>query len=192
MTFERLNRWDWVAFVAALALLFAMASDWYSTVAGDEARRIERIEDPNLAPSGQIGREVEQRAAERAEGVERNALQPQSAVDTVLLGALSATVAIALVAAFARAAARRFEPPATPSALAAVVAALAAVLVAYRIVQQPGSDVGTTVKAGAPLAMVALALIAYASARALRLEEDGSAFRVAEPVAPAPREESSA
>jgi len=191
VTFERLNRWDWVAFVASLALLFVMAIDWYSTVAGDEARRIERIEDPKLAPSGQIGREVEQRAAERAEGAERNALQPQSAMDTVLLGALFATIAFAVVAAFARAAARRFEPPATPSALAAVTAALAAVLVAYRIVQQPGSDVGTTVKAGAPLAMVVLAVIAFASARALRLEEDDRAFRVLEPAASAPRQEPS-
>jgi len=193
VTFERLNRWDWVAFVAALGLLFVMATDWYSTVAGDEARRIERIEDPKLAPSGQIGREVEQRAAERAEGAERNALQPQSTVDTVLLVALFATIAFAGVAAYARAAARRFEPPTTPSAAAAVSAALAATLVAYRIlVQQPGSDVGTTVKAGAPLAMVALAVIAYASAQALKLEEDDRAFRVVEPPAPVPREEPSA
>lgn len=192
MTFERLNRWDWVAFVAALGLLFVMATDWYSTVAGDEARRIERIEDPNLAPSGQIGREVEQRAAERAEGAERNALQPQSTVDTVLLVALFATIAFAGVAAYARAAARRFEPPTTPSAAAALAAALAAVLVAYRIVEQPGSDVGTTVKAGAPLALVVLAVIAYASAQALKLEEDGRAFRVVEPPAPVPREEPSA
>ncbi|MDQ3587448.1 MAG: hypothetical protein M3375_03740, partial [Actinomycetota bacterium] len=114
MTFERLNRWDWVAFVVALVLLFVMAADWYSTVAGDEARRIEHIEDPNPGASGQIGREVEERA-ERAEGAERNALQPHSTVDTVLLAALFATIAFAAVAAYARAARRRFEPPATPS-----------------------------------------------------------------------------
>jgi len=189
VTFERLNRWDWVAFVAALGLLFVMATDWYSTVAGDEARRIERIEDPNLAPSGQVGREVEQRAAERAEGAERNALQPESTVDTVLLVALFATIAFAGVAAYARAAGRRFEPPSTPSAAAAVSAALAAVLVAYRIVQQPGSDLGTTIKAGAPLALVALAVIAFASAQALKLEEDDRAFRVVEAPASAPRDE---
>ncbi len=189
MTFERLNRWDWVAFVAALALLFVMASDWYSSVAGDEARRIERIEDPNPGASGQIGREVSERAAERAEGAERNAVQPQSAVDALLLVALFATIAFAGVAAYARAAGRRFEPPATPSAAAAVSAATAAVLVAYRIVQQPGSDLGTTVKAGAPLALVALAVIAFASAQALKLEEDDRAFRVVKPPTPAPREE---
>ncbi|MDQ3587518.1 MAG: hypothetical protein M3433_07575 [Actinomycetota bacterium] len=188
MTFERLNRWDWVAFLAALALLFVMAADWYSTVAGEEARRIERIEDPNPSPSGQIGREVEQRAAERAEGAERNALQPHSEVDAVLLGALFATIAFSGVAAYARAGGRRFEPPATPSAAAAATAALAAVLVAYRIVQQPGSDVGTTVKAGAPLAMVVLAVIAFAAAQALKLEEGDRAFRVVDPQVPAPQE----
>jgi hypothetical protein len=180
VSFERLNRWDWVALIAALALLFTMGVDWYSTVQGEEARRIERIEDPNTGPSGQIGREVEERAAERAEGAERNAVQPQSLVDSVLLVLLFATVAFVAVAAFARAASRRFEPPATPSAAAGVTAAVAALLVAYRIVQQPGSDLATTVKVGAPLSLVALAVIAYASAQALKLEEKGTAFRAVE------------
>ena len=31
MTFARLRTADWVAFVAALALLFTTAADWYST-----------------------------------------------------------------------------------------------------------------------------------------------------------------
>ena len=148
MTFERLNRWDWVALLAALALLFTMGVDWYSTLQGEEARRIERIEDPNAGASGQIGREVEERAAERAEGAERNAVQPLAFVDAMILVLLFATVAFTAVAAVARAASRRFEPPATPSAAAAVTAAVAALLVAYRIVQQPGSDLGTTVKVG--------------------------------------------
>ncbi len=180
MTFERLNRWDWVALLAGLALLFTMGVDWYSTVQGEEARRIERIEDPETGPSGQIGREVEERAAERAEGAERNAVQPQAFVDAVLLVLLFATVAFTAVAAFARATSRRFEPPATPSAAAAVTAAVAALLVAYRILQQPGSDLATTVKAGAPLSLVVLAGIAYASSRALKLEEEGTAFRAVE------------
>ena len=180
MSFDRLNRWDWVAFVAALALLFTMAMDWYSTPQGDEARRIERIEDPNPGASGQIGREVEERAAERAEGAERNAYQPQAFVDEVLLVLLFATVAFAIVAAFARAAGRRFNPPATPSAAASIAAALAALFVAYRIVQQPGLDEGTTVKAGAWFSLVLLAVVALASSRALDLEEEGRAFRVTE------------
>ena len=112
VTFERLNRWDWVAFVAALVLLFVMAVDWYSTVQGEEARRIERIEDPNPGASGQIGREVEERAAERAEGAERNALQPQSLIDALLLVCCSSPRSRSPgVAAFARAAGRRFDPP---------------------------------------------------------------------------------
>ena len=85
--------------MAALVLLFTMAMDWYSTPQGDEARRIERIEDPNPGASGQIGREVEERAAERAEGAERNAYQPQAFVDGLLLALLFATVAFAIVPA---------------------------------------------------------------------------------------------
>ena len=34
MTFARLRAADWVAFLAALALLFATAADWYSTEGG--------------------------------------------------------------------------------------------------------------------------------------------------------------
>ncbi len=82
-------------------------------------------------------------------------MQPLAFVDSVLLVLLFATVAFAAVAAFARAAGRRFEPPGTPSAAAALTAALAALLVAYRIVQQPGLDAGTTVKAGAWLSLIA-------------------------------------
>jgi hypothetical protein len=43
-----------------------------------------------------------------------------------------------------------------------------ALLVVYRIFQEPGSDVSTTVKAGAPLALLALGVVAFASASALR------------------------
>ena len=98
-------------------------------------------------------------------------------MDGLLLALLFATVAFAIVAAFARAAGRRFNPPATPSAAAAFAAAAAALLVAYRIVQQPGLDEGTTVKAGAWLSLVVLAVVALASSRALDLEEEGRAFR---------------
>lgn len=177
MSFERLNRWDWVAFAAALALLFTMAVDWYSTTQGDEARRVQHVEDdPNPGPSGQIGREVQERAAEAAEGAERNAYQPERLVDGLVLVGLFATFAFVMVAAVGRALNRRFEPPATPSALAAFTAAITALLVAYRIVQQPGDDVGTTIKAGAPLSLVVLGLIAFASSRALKREEEGTAF----------------
>ena len=59
MSFASLRAADWVAFIAALALLFVSAVDWYSTVAGDEARRIQGLSDP----AGALGGEVERRGA---------------------------------------------------------------------------------------------------------------------------------
>ena len=54
MTFARLRLSDWVVFVAALALLFTTAFDWYSTQAGVEARKIEENARPQEGePSGQ-------------------------------------------------------------------------------------------------------------------------------------------
>jgi hypothetical protein len=41
MTFARLRLADWVALVAALALLLVSAADWYSTKGGEQARRFE-------------------------------------------------------------------------------------------------------------------------------------------------------
>jgi drug/metabolite transporter (DMT)-like permease len=177
MTFERLNRWDWVALIAALALLLVMAADWYTTVQGAEARRIERLSTPRGALGGEVEREVKKRAAEAAERAERNAWQPAAGIDRVILIALLAAAGLAIVAAFARAANRRFEPPFTPSGMAGVAAAVAALLVLYRLIQQPGLDVGTEIKAGAPLALAVLGVIAFASSRALHAEEAGTAFR---------------
>ena len=52
-------------FVAALALLFTTAPDWYSTKRGEEARQIQE----NAGSSqGQAEREVEQDAGALAEG----------------------------------------------------------------------------------------------------------------------------
>ena len=55
--------------------------------------------------------------------------------------------------------------------MAAMLATAAAVIVAYRIIQEPGLDAATNVKAGAPLALVALALIALGSSSALRADD---------------------
>ena len=46
VNYSRLLRADVIAAVAALVLLFVMALDWYSTVAGKEARRIEELSQP--------------------------------------------------------------------------------------------------------------------------------------------------
>ena len=183
MTFERLIAADVVAMVAALALLFAMGVDWYSTSAGDEARRIERLTKPRGALGGEVSREVEERARAAAEGAEKNAYQVAGTIDRVILGWLLATVLIALAAGFLRAAEKRFEPPFTPSSLAAMCAGVAALLVAYRSVEQPGFDAATTVKPGVPLALVLLGVVALAGRAAARAEEAGNAWRE-----PAPRD----
>ena len=64
LTFERLRISDWVVFVAALALLFTTAAPvWYSTKAGDEARRVQQEAQPEEGqPSGQSEAEVEREA----------------------------------------------------------------------------------------------------------------------------------
>jgi drug/metabolite transporter (DMT)-like permease len=176
MSFARLLRADWVAMAAALALLLVMALDWYSTPSGQEARRIEAISDPSGGAGGQVERELQEDARLIAEAQERNAWQVPGAFDRLILLGLLATIALAIAAAYLRAAARRFEPPLTPSALAAVVAAVTAVAVAYRTLQEPGLDVATTVEAGAPLALIALGVLALAARSAMGAENDGTAW----------------
>jgi hypothetical protein len=178
VTFARLRAADWLAMIAALALLMVMAADWYSTVEGDQARKIEQSVPNNVqGEAGQDLRDYKDQARFVAESQERNAWQPRGVIDGVILIVLLAAVALAIAAAFLRAARKRFEPPLTPSALAAAAAAVGALLVAYRIVQEPGVDSSTTVKAGAPLALIALGVITFAASRSLKHEEEGEAFR---------------
>jgi hypothetical protein len=188
VTFARLRTADWVAMLAAVALLFVTAADWYSTVLGEEARRIERLSD-DAAPGlgGEVERKTNEDARFVAEGEERNAWQADGAIDRVILLVLLAAAILAIGAGFLRAAGRKFDPPWTPSALAAITATVGAVLVAYRIVQEPGLDAGSTVQAGAPLAVAVLGLMAFAGSRALKNEEEGHPFR--ELPKPAPPEE---
>jgi uncharacterized membrane protein YoaK (UPF0700 family) len=186
VSFDRLTVPDWVALVAALALLFVMALDWYGTIQGDEARRIEKLAQPSGALGGEIEREVQERAQIRGEEEERNAWQADGAIDRIILLGLIATAMAAIAAAFLRAAARRFEPPQTPSALTAALAAVTGLLVAYRLVQEPGLDAATTIKAGLPLALVTLGVIALAARAAMGAEEDGSAWREPEPATASP------
>jgi drug/metabolite transporter (DMT)-like permease len=171
MSFERLRAADWIALAAALALIVVMAMDWYSTEEGREARRIERFSEPRGALGGEVEREVRERAREAAEGREKNAWQADGAIDRVILLALLATFVLAVVTAFLRAAGGRFESAWAPSGLTALAAVSSAALVAYRMVQEPGLDAGSTVEAGAPLALLALGVLALASAVTLRSEE---------------------
>jgi hypothetical protein len=154
-----------------------MAGDWYTTKQGEEARRIERLSQPHGALAGEVEREVRARAREAAQGAEKNAWQADAGIDRLILLVLLATVMLALAAGFLRAAGRRFTPPFTPSALAAIGAALGILLVMYRLLQQPGLDEATTVKAAPFLGLVALAVIAGAGSRAMRAEESGTQFR---------------
>jgi len=176
VNYSRLLRGDVIAALAAFVLLFVMAMDWYSTAAGDEARRIESISDPQGALGGEPEREVQESASIAAEEQEKNAWQAPGAIDRVLVVLLLAAVVLALAAAYLRAAGKRFSPPTTPSALAALAAVVAGVVVAYRIIQEPGLDEATVVKAGAPLALIVLAVIALAARAAVRQEEAGTAW----------------
>jgi hypothetical protein len=166
MSFARLRAADWVAFLAALALLFATAADWYSTEGGRQAREFEQG-----APARGEGAELADDAAAAAEDEERNAWQEDGAIDRVILVALLGTAALTIVAAFARAAGRRSEDGIGLTAWAGTAAALTALLVLYRVIQEPGFDEVNTVQYGAPLALGVLGVIAFACAMSVRAEE---------------------
>ncbi len=177
MSFTRLLRADAVTMVAALCLLFVMALDWYSTTVGDRAREVEKLSQPNTGgPGGDAEGLQRDTAAQDAEAQEKNAWQAPGAIDRVVLIGLLGTVILAVAAAWLRAAGRRSQPPVSPSTLVAVLATLTGLLVAYRLLSQPGSDDSITVKAGAPLALVVLGVIALAASQAMRREQDGTAW----------------
>jgi drug/metabolite transporter (DMT)-like permease len=178
MTFARLRMSDWVVFLAALALLFVTAADWYSTKGGQQARELEQG-----APARGEGAELADDAAATAEGEERNAWQADAGIDRAILAGLLATAALAIFAAFARAAGRRCEHGLGPMAWAGLTAALTALLVLYRVIQEPGFDDANTIQFGAPLALAVLGVIALACAASLRAEEKGTQFREMKPVA---------
>ena len=176
MTFERLRPADWVVFVAALALLFTTASDWYSTTRGEEAREIQKRAGSG---DGQVAREVEQDAGALAERDERNAWQEDALLDRIILIALLATSAFGVVAAFWRASGRASDGIG-PFGFAGLAACLTALLVSYRIIQEPGFDELTTVKVGAPLALGVLGVMAFACATSPRSASRGEPSKAPE------------
>jgi hypothetical protein len=165
VTFARLRLSDWAVFVAALALLFTTAPDWYSTTRGEEARQIQK--NAGSSAAGQAEREVEQDAGALAESQERNAWQEDGLIDRIILVALLATSALGVGAAFWRASGRGSDGLGA-FGLAGFVACVTALLVLYRIIQEPGFDDLTTVKIGAPLALGVLGVIAFACATSVR------------------------
>ena len=76
-----------------------------------------------------------------------------------------------------RSAAAAQAPPSDPTAstLPAVAAGVTAFLVVYRLVQQPGFDESTTVKLGAPLALVVLGVVGFASSKVMRMDPEAEA-----------------
>jgi drug/metabolite transporter (DMT)-like permease len=172
MTFARLRAADWIAFVAALALLFVTAADWYSTEGGRQAREFEQG-----APARGEGAELADDAAAAAESEERNAWQADAGIDRAILAGLLGTAALGIFAAFARAAGRSSERGTGPTAWAGLAAALTALLVLYRVIQEPGFDEVNTVQYGAPLALGVLGVIAFACGMSVRAEEEGTEIR---------------
>ena len=172
MTFRRLTRGHVLALVAALALLLVMALDWYGTDAGEEARQIERGANPSGATAGEVGRKVQEDARIVAERNEFTAWQADPFADRLILFTLLAAIALAIAAAWLRAANVRFKPPFTPSALAAIVGAAAVLLLAARIVQKPNADAGATVKAGAPIGLLCAGLLTLGARAAWNAERD--------------------
>lgn len=169
MSMDRLSRGDWIAWLAALALLLVMSVDWWGTTLGDDFRRTESIAPTSGAESGEIGRQVGESAAAAAESEERNAWQPAKTIDSVILVTLLLAAASTLLAVTARAAGRRYAL--SLSALAGIAAGVGGVLVGYRILQEPGLDAITTVKVGAPAAVLCCAALALAHSSALRADE---------------------
>jgi hypothetical protein len=163
LTFARLRLADWVVFVAALALLFTTAPDWYSTTRGEEARQIQK----QAGGGGQVEREVEEDASALAESQERNAWQEDALIDRIILIALLVTSALGVFAAFWRASGRGSDGLGA-FGIAGLAACITALLVLYRIIQEPGFDELTTVKVGAPLALGVLGVMAFACATAVR------------------------
>jgi hypothetical protein len=181
LTFARLRVADWVVFVAALALLFSTAFDWYSTEAGVEARQIQENARPEEGqPTGQAEAEVERQAGALAESKERNAWQEDGTIDRIILIGLLVTAALGVLAAFWRASGREARGLG-PYGWAGLSACVTALLVLYRTLQEPGFDEQTTVQMGVPLALVVLGAFAFAAATSLR--DEARAETREEPVA---------
>lgn len=171
MTFLRLTRGHVIAAVAALALLLVMAAlDWSTTDQGEEARRIESIQDqPDPGVAGEVTRDVTEDARIVAEGEEGTAFQPGSALGWLLLVALLASILLALAAAVLRAAARTVGGATGPSAVTAAVGALATVLTMVFIVAV-GTAAGGQVGPGAVIGLTLVGLLTVGAALAARAE----------------------
>ena len=172
----RLRLGDVIALLAAFALLFIMAGDWYSTTTGVEAREIVERQGTEGPGSGLFDDGAVEDARVEAEQAERNAWQVSSPVDLLALLALLATVALALAAAALRAAGRESgEPRRSPTALAAYLALLALLLLIVQAALRLDADSEVTIEIGLPLGIAALGMVACGAGLALREERSPGA-----------------
>jgi len=181
VTFLRLGRWDWLAFVAALALLVTMsAGDWWTDKQGQECRRAERLQTapPVRGPLGdQMTNTIRERNRECAEKHEKTAWQAGALIDWIIKLVFAAAIAVAIGAGFSRASGRPIRPP-TPSALASILGLLGTLLLLYRILQPPGLNAAAVVKVWAPVSLVLIGILtigARLAAVAEREEADARA-----------------
>jgi hypothetical protein len=181
VSFRRLSAGHAIAFFAALALLLAMAPDWYTDKVAEQDREVQHA----IAP--EFNRETvpseSEKEAEAAEKREKNAWQASGTIDRVILLLLLASAGLAIAAGFLRAAGRKVGPP-SPSALASLTGLAASALIAYRIIQPPGFNEAAVVKWGAPLGLLCVGLIAIGSRMAVRTEREEPAAPVAPAEAP--------
>jgi hypothetical protein len=166
---SRLRVGDLVAFVAAFALLFIMAGDWYSTNTGEQAREIVEKQGTEEPGAGLIDEGAAEDARVEAEQAERNAWNVASAFDVLVVIGLLAAVGLALASAALRAAGREYsDPRRSPGALAALAALLALVLVLLQAAVRLDPDSDATTEIGLPLGIAALGAVAFGSAYAVR------------------------
>jgi hypothetical protein len=164
VNFRRLTPGHALALVAALALLLVMAPNWYTDKAGEQDRAFQQDAAPSL--STQTDKSVAAENGAAAAAHEKNAWQASGLIDRVILIGLLATAALAIAAAYLRAAGRTR----TPSALATLTGLVTAALIAYRIIQPPGLNEAAVVKWGAPAGLVCVGLVALGSRMATRAE----------------------
>jgi cell wall-associated NlpC family hydrolase len=169
MTFTRLGRGDLLAMVAALALLLVMAMDWYTTKLGEQARDVQSKIQPQV--NNQTVPSESAKEGAFADSQEKNAWQADALIDRLILIALVAAAVLAVVAAWARAAGRQVRIGRwSPSTVASVIGVVACSMLVYRILQPPGVNSGAVVKAGAPLGLLCVGLLAIGARVASRGE----------------------
>jgi hypothetical protein len=165
----RLRLGDVIALLAAFALLFTMAGDWYSTSTGEEAREIVERQGTEGPGSGIFDDGAVEDARVEAEQAERNAWSVSSPVDVLALLALLATIGAVLIGAALHASGREFpESGRSPRSLAALLALLALVLLVVQAAVRLDADSEVTIKIGLPLGVAALGMIACGAGLALR------------------------